>query len=320
MKKITLIISTIFLSQITFSQKNVKTSFEKVKAQCEGVALDQRVRLTVARFSVTTGNAPSEFGGNLATMLTNALFKVNCFRVLESLINKADMNDEIDYGEGKYAKKSAAPKKGKQLGAQFVVTGEITEYSSKDNAVRIGLVKVGSNKAKIGFILKVTNPQTRDVIYSESINVEGKTGGGTEVGAFGLNVISSGTSDPAVANACELGIIKAVEFLASKKDEMLVAGGITPKTSTSKVVQTAETEIELKKANFASFNEFATFLATMPSFKSVEKTFKKETATYTVTHTGSSDAFIDEVSKQAPSKFEVTSVDKGRLELKVKKE
>jgi curli biogenesis system outer membrane secretion channel CsgG len=320
MKKIALIISAIILSQVTFSQKNVKTSFEKVKAQCEGVALDQRVRLTVARFSVTTGNAPSEFGGNLATMLTNALFKVNCFRVLESLKNKADLEDEIDHGEGKYAKKSASPKKGKQLGAQFIVTGEITEYNSKDNAVRVGIIKVGSNKAKIGFILKVTNPETRDVIYSESINVEGKTGSGTELGAFGINVISSGTSDPAVANACELGIIKAVEFLASKKDEMLVAGGITPKASTSKVIQTTETEIELKKTNFANFNEFATFLATLPTFKSVEKTFKKETATYTVTHTGTSDAFIDVVSKTAPAKFEVTSVDKGKLELKVKKE
>ncbi len=320
MKKVTLTICIIFLSQLSFAQKNVKTSFEKVKAQCEGVALDQRVRITVARFSVTTGNAPNEFGGNLATMLSSALFKVNCFRVLESLINKADGNDEIDYGEEKYANKSTTPKKGKQLGAQFVITGEVTEYNSKNNGVRVGLIKVGSNKAKIGFILKVTNPETRDIIYAESINVEGKTGSGTEVGAFGINVISSGTSDPAVANACELGIIKAVEFLASKKDEMLVAGGITPKANATKTIQNSETEIELNKTNFATYNEFADFLSSLASYKSVEKTFKKETATYTVSHIGSSDAFIDEVSKKAASKFEVTSVDKGKLELKVKKE
>ncbi len=318
MKKILLIITSFFLSQLTFSQKNVTTTFEKVKAQCQGIPLDKRIRLTVARFSVTT-NAPSEFGGNLATMLTNALQGLNCYRVLESLINKADMNDEIDYGESKYAKKKSAPKKGKQLGAQIIVTGELTEYSVKENATRIGLVRVGSNKAKIGFVLKVINPETRDVIFSQSINVEGKAGGGTEVGAFGVNVVSSGGSDPALSNACELGIIKAVEFLASKKDEMFI-DGVTPVKNTSKAIQTSETEIILNKANFAAYNEFSSFISSLSSYKSAEKTFKNQTATFTVTHTGSSDEFIDEVSKKVASKFEVTSIDHDKLALKVKKE
>jgi curli biogenesis system outer membrane secretion channel CsgG len=314
-KKTKLIVFAMFLSLFSFAQKNVKTSFEKVKAICQDQPLDKRIRVTVGRFSVTT-TAPESFGGNLTTMLTNALQGINCYRVLESLVNKNDMNDEIDYGEGKYAKKNATPQKGKQLGAQIIVTGEITEYSVKDNTLRIGIVKVGSNKAKIGFVLKVINPETRDILFSQSISVEGKTGGSTEVGLFGLNAVSSENSDPAVINACELGIIKAVEFLASKKDEMNIDG--VPKNPT-KTILTNETEITLNKTNFSNYNEFADFLTRISSYKSVEKTFKSQTAIFTITHTGNSNDFLDEVAKKLAAQYEVVSIEAEKMEIKLKK-
>lgn len=314
-KNLTIIICCFFVSNITTAQKKVTTTFETIKEQCKDLPADKRVRLTVARFNVTTNAAPTEFGGNLATMLTNALQGVNCYRVLESLINKSDMNDEIDYGEGGYAKKAAAPKKGQQLGAQIVVTGEVTEYNVKNNGVRVGLIKVGSNKAKLGFILKIINPQTREVLYSQSINVEGKTGGSTEFGALGLNIVSTGTSDPAVSNACEQGIIKAVEFLASKKDSLNLSGAVN---SAKDVNAINETELTLTEANFNSFNAFATLLTSIPGYKSVEKTLKSGTATYTVSHTGTADKLLEELNKKVGAKYEVTGFDDGKIELKVK--
>ncbi len=315
MKRIIILIPSLIICNITIAQKKVTTTFETIKAQCQNLPADKRVRLTVARFSVTTNNAPTEFGGNLATMLTNALQAVNCYTVLESLINKTDMNDEIDYGEGGYAKKSTAAKKGKQLSAQVIVTGEVTEFSSKNNGVRVGIIKVGSNKAKIGFILKVINPETRVVLYSQSINTEAKTGGATEFGAFGINVVSAISSDPAVANACEQGIIKAVEFLASKKDSLNLSEVVN---SANDVNAINETEVTLTEANFNSFNAFATLLASVSTYKSVEKTLKSGTATYTVSHTGTADKLLEELNKKIGAKYEVTGFEDGKIELKAK--
>jgi curli biogenesis system outer membrane secretion channel CsgG len=315
MKQLLLFITSFIVSHLAFGQKNVTTTFETIKAQCQNLPADKRVRLTVARFSVTASTAPSEFGGNLAIMLTNALQAVNCYTVLESLKNKEDMNNEIDYGEGGYAKKSTVAKKGKQLSAQVVVTGEVTEYNSKNSGVRVGVIKVGSNKAKIGFVLKIINPETRVVLYSQSINTEAKIGGATEFGAFGVNVVSAIANDPALANACEQGIIKAVEFLASKKDSLNLIGVVNSATDINAI---NETEVTLTEANFNSFNAFTTLLHSVRSYKSVEKSLKSGIATYTVSHTGSSNTFLEELNKKMGTKYEVTGFEDGKIELKAK--
>ena len=316
MKKMLLLLLVITSTfDLSFAQKDVKTSFETIKEQCKDLPVNQRVRVTVARFSVTTA-APSELGGNLTTMLTNALQGVNCYNVLESLINKEDMNEEIKYGESEYANKKSTAKKGKQLGAQVIVTGEITEYNSKNSGVRVGLVKVGSNKAKIGFILKLVNPETREIIYSQSINVEGKTAGNTEVGLFGVNVASSANSDPAVANACEQGVIKAVEYLAEKRtslsSQFSTADGNGDKSTVN------ETEIKMTNANFTTFNDFANLLSAIPAYKSVEKSFKEGVATYMVSHTGTTSALLEEINKKSATKYEVTGFETGAIEMKAR--
>jgi curli biogenesis system outer membrane secretion channel CsgG len=315
MNKIIFFLLSLILTNTINAQKKVTTSFETIKEQCKDLPVEKRVIIRVARFSVTTNNAPLEFGDNLSTMLTNTLQGVNCYRVLESLKNQSDMNEELNYGESEYAKKSAAPKKGKQLGAQIVVTGEITEYSLKSGGMRVGVLKVGSNKAKIGFVLKMINPETSDVLYSQSINVEGKVGAVSQLGVLGLDLFNSVSSDPAVANACEQGIIKAVEFLASKKDSLHLTAVNSVKNDANTL---NETEITLTDANFNSFNAFATLLASIPTYKSVEKSLKSGTAIYTVSHIGSGDSLLEEINKKVGTKYEVTGFDNGKIELKVK--
>lgn len=315
MKKYLLFLLALFCFYTSFAQKAVKVTFEEIKAQCKDVPFEKRLRVTVPRFSVTTSNAPYEFGGNLATMLTNALQEVNCYRVLESLKNSDDMDDEINRGEGRYANKKSAPKAGKQLGAQVVITGEITEYNVKSTGVGVAVFKIGSNKAKIGFILKMVNPETREVLFSKSINVEAKTGGATSIGLFGANLVSSQQSDPAVANACEQGIIQAVEFLASKKDILQLPSNSTDKASSTAV---NETEIVMTNANFSSFNAMATLLSQLSGFKSIEKKLSAGTANYTISHLGTADKLLSEIDKKIGSKYEVIGFDNGIIELKVK--
>ncbi|RKR85779.1 hypothetical protein BDD43_6055 [Mucilaginibacter gracilis] len=99
-------------------KKNTKVSFENIKEECRVLPLQKRVRLTVACFNVTSdvNNPPNDFGAKLAAILTNGLQQVNCYRVLSTLKDSRDINDEIKYGQGAYTNKNRT-KKGKQLGA-----------------------------------------------------------------------------------------------------------------------------------------------------------------------------------------------------------
>ncbi|MGN6351961.1 MAG: CsgG/HfaB family protein, partial [Parafilimonas sp.] len=90
--KITLLFAAAFLyintesfAQSPKADKNKdKVTIEDIKPICTDLPKEKKPRVTVANFKLTAPNAPrDQFGENLATMLTNALQKVQCFRVLE---------------------------------------------------------------------------------------------------------------------------------------------------------------------------------------------------------------------------------------------
>jgi len=132
---------------LSSSVSSQKTTFEKINETCKGTPVEQRPRITVARFSVATPKAAYEFGAELATMLSSALQQTSCFRVLESIDNFDDMADEIDLGDSKYTRKNSSPKAGQMMGAQFVITGEVTEYNEGNTGKQLlTLVKKALSK------------------------------------------------------------------------------------------------------------------------------------------------------------------------------
>lgn len=328
------------------AQKDEKVTMQEVKQQCSAMPLDKRARLSVTRFTVTTstpqnssttdtrpnnrlgsigsllgkgGNSngavygvPPTLGANLSTMLTNALQEVNCYRVLESLDNKADLNKEIDAGNGAYAGKKT-PKAGKQLGAQIVVTGEVIEYSVKDKGVKVLGVGSKNKTIKMGFNLKMINPETRDILVSKDFHVQSRADHSVSV----LGLVNTSDSDPEVAAVMEDGVVQAVEYLARMRDSLkitadgLFAGATDPNGAN-------DTEIDLSNANFNSFTAFGNLIAAIPSYKSMDKKLAGGVAVYTVTHTGSSSAFLDELNKRVGSKYEITGFTDGKIELKAK--
>jgi len=359
MKKTIMVLSCICLLHNAFAQKDEKVTMEKVKQECATLPLEQRARVSVTKFSVTTsatnnpatatvatpapaphglaalmamaaaargggggaapaptqapGYIPPAIGDNLTTMLTNALQGVNCYRVLESLKNNADLTGEIDAGSGAYAGKKG-PKAGKQLGAQIVVTGEILEYSIKEKDSK--MFGVGKNKktVKIGFNLKMINPETRDVIASNVFRVESRTSKATSILGFDTNT----DNDPAVAAVMEDGVVQAVEYMAKMRDSLhLTADGQFAGNSQGDGLNS--TEITLSNANYTSFTAFAKLLSGLPEFKSVDKSLTNGVATFSVSHTGKSDALLDDLNKVIdPAKFEVTGFDAGKIDIKAK--
>ncbi len=347
MKKNLLLLVIVVNSTLIYSQKDEKFKLEEVKKQCANLPLESRVRLSVTRFSVTTATndvatttntqenntlkklsiilgsgsdapvaskIPPVLGDNLSTMLTNALQGVNCYRVLESLSNNEDLTKEVDAGNGKYSSKNT-PKAGKQLGAQIVVTGEVIEYSIKEKGGNV--LGVGSKKKRIkmGFNLKMINPETRDIIASHVFRVESRAEKSVSV----LGLVSSSDSDPAVAAVMEDGVIQAVEYMAKMRDSLnLTANGQFAGNTGSGTNGSNDTEIILKNANYTSFTAFASMIADITGYKSMEKSLDDGIGIFTITHTGSSDTLLDELNKKIGSKYEVTGFSKEKIELKVK--
>ena len=343
-RSISMIPGLILACHVLFAQEDEKVKMEAVKQECNAMPLEKRARISVTRFTVTTvqpgrqtqqnaaannrlkalgtifnkGQAPEAdkippiLGDNLTTMLTNALQEVNCYRVLESLSNNKDLTGEIDAGSNGYSSKKT-PKAGKQLGAQIVVTGEVIEYSEKTKGVSV--VGVGSNKkyVKMGFNLKMINPETRDIIISHVFRVESRASKSVSV----LGLVKTGDTDPAVAAVMEDGIVEAVQYMAKVRDSLnITADGNFAGNGNSNGDKS--TEITLNNASFATYTALANIISGVPGYKSMDKSFSSGVGNYSVVHSGSTDDLLAQITRKLGSNYEVTGEEAGKIEMKVK--
>ena len=220
-KKLRIAVATAcLLSCVSVATTAQEITFEEIAQQCEGVPFNERVRISVSNFDVATPTANRRFGDELAQMLTNALQNVNCFNVLLSLKDSRAITDEIDFDQSGYTASGANPQAGKMKGPQVVVMGKVTEFGEGETSGGAFGIRVGQNKAKIGFIVQLINTETREIIESQSINVEGRAAGFKGLRIAGMEAVGSTKNNQALADACEKGIIKAVEFIASRKNLM----------------------------------------------------------------------------------------------------
>ena len=63
---------------------------------------------------------------------------------------------------------------------------------------------------------------------------------------------------------------------------------------------------------------FFSFMDNQKIFKSMDKSFSGGVGTYSVTHSGSTDDLLTQISKKLPGNYEVTGEDAGKIDLKVK--
>ena len=189
-----------------FSQN--RKSVEKVPATCKGLQRDQRPRITVTSFDITRTSAQGTVGNELATMLANALNQTECFNVLESLQKIGGAMDEIKFNQNGITDGSG-PDAGKMKGAQLIISGEVTEFKEE----KLHILGVGSNKAHIGFILKIIDPQTREVLWSESIN---KNVTKPEVRVFNTDIAKFGST--AMEDVVEKALLNAVGLIVGQKE------------------------------------------------------------------------------------------------------
>lgn len=304
-----------FTTITVFAQKNVKIRFEEVKEKCKGLDHDKKMKIAVARFNVTTPNCGGEFGANMATMLTNALQQTECYRVLAQLKNLNDLKGEIAFNKSDDASGENGPEAGKMMSAQLVVSGEITEYSVKEGGAALGIIKGGTYSVKIGFILQIINPETRELI-SKSINVEAKMGGGIVAGTSlpgigNINLAGASKKDVAIANTLEKGILEAVEFMSQEKDKInALAPGANDVENMNKV-----SVITILNSDFAFLTLFADSSKTLSVVSEAQKSLKDGIAIVKIKHKGTTDNLVNEIIRRFGNKVEVIDFVEGKVTL-----
>lgn len=237
----TLIIVFGLAPSLLWAQKTPKVTLEKVAEKCKGLPRDKRVTVKVARFNVSTKSAQanSTFGDELATMLTSAIQQTSCFRVLEMNRNVSDATGEMAFAQDGFTNGSG-PEAGKMLGAQLIITGEVTDYSEGKTNTSVAGFSVGGNQATVGYTLKVLNPQTGEVLFSRDVNMKGSSSGFTGASLFGVNVAGT-TQNRAVQDAMQKAIIKSVEILVDEKDNMEIPEPMKPKEVKRYTAQNCQT-------------------------------------------------------------------------------
>lgn len=293
-------------------QKKVEVTFQDVKAKCDSNPRprDQRVRIAVARFNVTTTNNPPELGANMATMLESALNEMQCFRVLESKDNLNDMTQETEGADNGLMNAGSVARSGRMLGAQLVITGEITEYNEGSSGVRVGLVKVAGGTVHLGFILKVLDPQTRDMLWSKSVNVDGKAQSGVGLGVGMFNVVSSVKNNPALANALEKGVIESCGLLADNWEKIELPKSADPNANW--------TVFSIANMDYGAMSGFEAIVKGNSHVKSVERSFNQGIGTLTVQHTGTTQELLDALYSKLEARYTVADLREGSIALKRK--
>lgn len=296
-------------------EEDLKVSFEEIQKKCKDRPAADRVRVAVTRFSMATGyrstyKASQELGANMSTMLTNALYEVDCFTVLEMLANNEDLTQELDFGETKYANQNAVGAMGKQEGAQLVVTGEITEYTEQNRTTGISIINVGSQTVKLGFVLKLVNPETRRLVWSKSINVEGKANKSTRVGLRWFRLGESTNDNPALSNALEKGIFKAVELMMENLDNLDLPEIANPNQN--------QTTITIANTNYGQVRALEGTIGGVAGVSGVSKGLDGTIGTLIVAHQGSTEDLMDALYNTLSSRYAIEGVSSGRIDLKAK--
>jgi curli biogenesis system outer membrane secretion channel CsgG len=304
------------LSGMAQKQKKVKVTYQSIASKCDSAALplDQRIRLAVSRFNVTARNTPADLGDNMGTILENALAGMNCFRVLESKSNLDDMVQEMDGVDDGLMDGGSTARAGKMLGAQLVVTGEITEYNEGTSSVGVAVVKAGSSTVHMGFVLKVLDPQTRDILWSKSVDVDGKKGGDFAVGV-GLpfkemgrvDLFSSMRDNPALANAMEKAVVESCALLVDNWQKIPLPESADP--------DVRWTVFTVTNVDYGAASSFESIVKGQGNVKGTERTFSNGTAKVTVRHKGSSQDLLDGIYGHLQDGYTVVDAREGAITL-----
>lgn len=220
----------------SFSSIAQKTKVEQVKQICENLKPGEKPIVAVAPFKYAAANS-APVGTGLSDMLMNALLNSGCFRVVERERLNVLMQEQ-GLGLSGAGDESSFASVGKQIGAQVMVMGTITEFSDNESGAGIGGAKAiskifgrgpgvlaggaGMRTAHIGFTIRFVNPSTGEIISSESFDKKVKKVGLLGGGAGNGTVAGGGFyTSKAMEDAVEQALISAIEYISGKRSDIV---------------------------------------------------------------------------------------------------
>lgn len=286
-------------------KKSIIVIPEEIKKKCSHVAFEDRVKVRVARFSRSTDGVNSDDLNNFSTMLSNAMYELDCYRVLSMQKDDSDSGDDIDTDYEK---------------PQIVVTGEITEYMHSKKEDKLGFASKKTTTARVGFVLQLKNPITGEILYSKSFNGEGMVGASsTQIkvkmpGPLGNQNVGTTQEDPiqqAYFDAIEKGILEAVTHLVDNQDRMALLLKGTSATD-------SRTTVEVINASFAKLLELENAIKALPGTTKVEKSMKDGVGKLIVFHAGSVEELATNLMPAIENTAELTGLDERKITMKMK--
>lgn len=185
------------------------------------IAKDDRPVVAVIEFKNET-SAPwwqNGVGRELSDMLSNELLGTGVFKVVERKKLDAVLTEQDLGASGRVSKRSAA-KMGKLTGAQYLITGSVSNFESsgsKGGAFSFKGIAIGGKKktVSLGIDIRVINATTGEVEYARTVEATAKSGGlsiGLYRGGFG-GALGSEKKTP-VGKAIRAVLIEATDYLA----------------------------------------------------------------------------------------------------------
>jgi len=198
------------------------------------------------------------------------------------------------------------------LTAQAIVTGDITEFASSGGKTTAMGIGVGGPRVRFGFILKVINPSTREVIWSKSIEVVSKKAGafsGVSIGNW-LKVAGSDKFNKAEADVIERGIIQAMYALSNDREEINF-----PEVDNSSV-----TVLKVQGTGFVELKRLMDSLKRENQFKSVVRTsFKQNHGTLVIRHDLTEDEILNIIAEKGAGLAEIIGFEGNVIQVQIVK-
>jgi curli biogenesis system outer membrane secretion channel CsgG len=160
---------------------------------------------------------PAEFARGLTEMLTTALVQTGRFVVVErAQIEK--VTGEQDFGASGHVNPETAAAKGKIIGAQSLITGDITEFTYQQSslggaAAPLKIFKVKSDKvtAMVAIDIRLIDAVTGEVLFSQRCKGSASaTGVGAELTRGDQGFSAAGTHNTPLGHASREAIEQAV--------------------------------------------------------------------------------------------------------------
>jgi hypothetical protein len=199
-------------------------------------------------------------------------------------------------------------------GVRFLVTAEIVKYSDDKYPRNSILGIIGSkNTGSIDLIFKVIEPQSRQILYTQSISVASKPDEGSGLSLLGIRTLGNSKHSQAFNNV----IAKAVVIMCNKLAENAYMFD-------SPSQEEHRTELIVNNTNYPKISQLKVQLKELSDMGIFDTNdvlltkFGDSVATILINHKGTTNDLLELLVNKLSRQIEVTNVDKDTVNLIIK--